>query len=820
MHTLKGEHQSCKNIASNKRSNQNTFHELIINNQFNISLINDYTNFHLLSLNMASTNSTHTIRWGFSGFGPRNSILVKDVVVALLAEREMVKKTNFNLDFHIFEQNGDENEAGAGHAFQSDCDATINSDITGEIPLANSHQIPGKYKHIVSAASDLAGSVAEELEANLNRYETEFRQRNPAAFTLLKENTDEDGRVNTTRAFATRGLIGKVQGKTIREVLEFARKEVPEIQVTVHYGHTVVGADFSVPTEPKLLVSKNKDKTEEWFDFDFVQLANGTTGRVPVSDDVASKAFSSTPNIDAIRSFLDKHGVLDAEGLIKQGSRIGVTGIRLSGYDCIPLLMNLTKILVVTDDGWRIDEEEAKKYKGLLSFISHHEGDVAPPRHTHTLDWPGKISLLNTEEMHTILLQQNFDWLSFAIPILKANVAAEIGTLPSKIYPAMTTEERFADYHRQTSQHRLNMTTETGLLRAGKLAMLEGFGFESDPDLANQSLVLKAPFTREHRAGFPFRYSGAYDITQPAVARAASNTDFFNHWGTFWSHIAASPVAIQDMIAQLFGLGVAKFAKGSFREIELKPESQEIKLGDHSFDVLFAPKVLTSTADVLLQSIKGQVKEMAPGVPDYCKGRFIANLNGDPISAIDVGSGGHGTTETLPDGTRTVVGVQWADTNNHLSASDQAATSSRTLLLLSALKAQGSKEPVKSLLQTYNETLPSQSEFGAEVAALEPTWREVNERSCFLKALERCFSSESDSASFTNHAEQGISRSGREACIGFLEKGNPGVKTFYVEELAKIPPFKPVSRDHFFFRRHLDFTQAEIERIWSKVFKI
>ncbi len=530
---------------------------------------------------MASTELTHRIRWGFSGFGPRNSILVKDVVVALLAEREMVKKLGFSLDFHIFEQNDDATQAGVGNAFQTDCDATINSDITGETPLASAHRIPGKYKHIVSAAANLAGAVAEELEANLTKFEDEFRRRNPAALALLKETTDRGGSVDTTRAFATRGLVGRVQAETIRKVLDFAEKEVPEVRIKVYYGHTVIDADFSAPTKPKLLVRKNDGGSGQWLDFDFVQLANGTTGMVPVSDDVAGKAFSSTPNVDSVRSFLAEHDLIGAAGLIKPGSKIGITGARLSAYDCVPLLLNLTKMLIATDDGWRLDETEAARYQGLLTFISHSAGDVSPPRHVHALGWPGEVSFLSSQEMHTIMLQKNFDWLSFVLPILKANIAAEIGTSPARIHRPMTTAERMADYHRQNDQHRGNKMTEVGLLRAGKPAIIEGFGFEADIGLADKSLVARAPFTREGRAGFPFRYSTAYDMSQPDVARAGSNASFFKHWNTLWAHIAASPVAIQDMIAQLFGLGVAGFAKGSFRDVKLDPGSRKPGIGAH-----------------------------------------------------------------------------------------------------------------------------------------------------------------------------------------------------------------------------------------------
>ncbi|KAH9883820.1 hypothetical protein F4778DRAFT_764955 [Xylariomycetidae sp. FL2044] len=765
---------------------------------------------------MESTSSTRTIRCGFSGFGPRNAMLVKYVVMAILAERDMIRDLDFRLDLQIFEENEDEDEAGAGYAWQMDCDATLNSDITPKTVLANEDKIPAEFHDIVATATDLAGAVARELEDNRAKYEDEFRRRNPGAYALLREVTDDDGNVSTEKACAPRGLIGRVQRETIRKVLDFAEKQLPEIQIKVNFGHKVVDTDFSNPTEPKLVVSANG--SNQVFAFDFVSLANGTTGVVPVSDNVAPLSFSDRPNVEALDSFLQQHDVLDTNNQIKEGSRIGIFGTRLSAYDNVPLLLNRTGILVPTKDGWRLDRKAAAKYQGLITFISHNDGDVAPPRHAFTSQWPGRLSLLNTEEMHSIMMQKDLDWLSFTMPILKANVAAEVGTVPSDLDRRMTTQERMEDFHTQNVHHRLGLRTESGLLRAGRAAMSEGFGLEtSGTEPADEKLVAKAPITREGRSGFGFRYAGYYDISQPEFVETTPQQEFARNWGNLWSYIAASPVGIQDMIAQSFTLGVATFARGRFNEVVYNQQTNKVNLGDLVFDVLIAPKVFSQKADAVLGSLGGKVKEVHPGVPEYRKGRFLQTADGRMIHAMDAGSGGHGASVSRPEG-RAMVGVQWATTNDHLAGADWAATASRLVLLVGALKARGSDTPVQDLLDAYTATLPSTGAFDAEIASLKDTWTEVSERRCFLLALGRICPDKSDRSFFGHHSSHGMSAESRKACIDILVKTHPNMKPFYEEELAKCPPFNPVTRDFYFLRRHLTFTALEVSRIWDRVF--
>ncbi|KAK9424370.1 hypothetical protein SUNI508_13693 [Seiridium unicorne] len=762
---------------------------------------------------MASA-TRHIIRHGFSGFGPRSALLVMDVVIAYLTERQQFNNMGLEIELFVFDKN-DASNAGAGTAWQTLCDATPNSGVTSAVTLPGSTVIPNQ--DIVAAASDLASAVAQELHDNRAVHEDEMRQRNPAAYALLNQATRIDGSVVTSTACATRGLIGKVQRTNIDKVVNFVGAHVPEIRILFKFEHTIVGADFSSPTQPRLIARRNDSIQPEAYPFDFVHLANGPTAEIPVSSEVRPRTFSSVPNANSIRDFLGKHELLDDKTkLIKRGAKIAIAGMRLSAYDLVPVIMAMTDMIETKAGSWVLNKKRIAGYQGLLTFIGRSDGDPAPPRHAHTMHWPDGESFLTTEEVHAIMLQRDFDWLSLAAPLLTANTAARLGVPPSQIELPTTTKESMLEYHNQNNEYRAGNLTSAGLLRAGQLALIGGFGLESDPDTAEAQLVAKAPLTREGRAGFPTRKSAANDITQARVAIQSPNSEFFAHWKKAWSLDNASPVEIQDLIAQLFGLGVATFVQANFDEIHLQQQNSRVILHDQPFDVLFAPKTMTRSADVLLTSLKGKVKEIVPGVPEYIKGRFLQSLGGEPIHALDVGLGGHGETVSLSYGQTSIVGLQSFDIHNHASAADWAATASRMLVILSAMKAAGDATALQTLIKTYgNNNLPPSRDFHIETAMFEDAWREAQEKACFVRVCT-AFSEKERVSDYTHHIS---SPETRRTCIAFLDLVRPGAQRSYQEELSGIPAFDPIHKRQFYMKRHLDFTPVEMERLWQLILK-
>ncbi|EIW79881.1 hypothetical protein CONPUDRAFT_166564, partial [Coniophora puteana RWD-64-598 SS2] len=362
----------------------------------------------------------------FSGFGPRNAMLFKGVVLNFLAERETLRKLGMHMKFDVFEMQSEVN-ASSGNAFQVDCDATINTGIPGRVPsqATTLDRVPSEYQHIVAAAGDLASFATQELAPAADKHRDELRKRNPAAYALFIQSLREDNSIDVSLPCTTRGTVGKIHRDSIKKVLDFVVKEVPEIQIEFHYEHTVVDADFTLPTKPKLLVCRNGDREAKLYSFDFVHLANGTTWKVPVSESVAPKAFSETPSLESIGRFLSQQGLLDEHRLLRPNTklRMGITGMSLSAYDPVAIILQYTKMIYTTDRGYEIDEDVASQYQGLLTFISRSKGKVAPPRHRFTRAWPGKKvpdnqSFMDTYQAHAMFLQKNFDWLSFARELL------------------------------------------------------------------------------------------------------------------------------------------------------------------------------------------------------------------------------------------------------------------------------------------------------------------------------------------------------------------------------------------------------------------
>ncbi|EIW79869.1 hypothetical protein CONPUDRAFT_166556 [Coniophora puteana RWD-64-598 SS2] len=767
------------------------------------------------------------VRHGLSGFGPRNAMLFKGVVLTVLAERENLRKlgSRLKLEFVVFEKQPEAN-AGSGNAFQVDCAATINTPMPGPIPCATWDKAPAEYQPIITPGRDLSSVARQFLEDIADEHRDKLRKENSAAYKLFVQSL-KSGHLDLSGPSTTRGTVGRIQQLSIKEVLAFVEKQVPEISVKFYYNHTVKNVDFSSPTKPKLLVCHDGDNADKVWEFDFVHLANGTTWALPITDEaVIRKSFSETQNVESVGEFLSEQGLLDEVKLIKKGTKLGVTGISLSAYDPIPIILQYTQIIEITEDGYQINEDVAKQYQGLFTFISR-SNKVAPPRHHSTRAWPGKKlpgdkSFINMDQAHAMFLQRDFDWVSFARDILYQSVSYEIGTTPSHVHRKLSAEERMSDYHQQTLQYTAGKTTENGLIRAGYHALLEGFGFERDPEEANKRLLAKAPLTRLGRGGALMRRSAAYDITRFDVVKSKSNSRFLENWKEMQQTYSSSPIAVHDIIAQLFVLGVATHSEGNFRDIKYDRESHKVVFKDFRFDAMFAPKVLSNDADEVLKALHGKVKTVYPGgVPEYTKGRFLQTPVGDTfIHATDAGSGGNGVTReiTHDDGTasRSRVGLQWTDTNSLASCATWSASASRLLVLLSVLQVTGSKAPVKDLMAIYNESLPGADAFRAEIDSFKGAWSELVEKKCFL---DTCQFFAKDAEEYQKYASDAFDPNSRQKRLSELSKLNAdGVETHYTKRVEEFGPFDPVDRDEY-LRRFVDFTSDELDKCWGAVFK-
>ncbi|KAG7089464.1 hypothetical protein E1B28_011149 [Marasmius oreades] len=761
-----------------------------------------------------------TIHHGLSGFGHRNSLLVIYVAAVMLANRKRFQRQGLHLHFSIYEMQS-QDEGGSGNSFQTNCDGALNTGLPGQVKLPTvtlnemlcDPDIPDVTR--LTNLTNLAQCVTDGLD--VSQHKEDLKEQNPAALAMFIE-AIRKAEVDTSLAFTTRGTVGKIHHLKIQDALDYIQENMKDM-ITIEYffNYEVVGLVSTNPQKPQLEVRRVGSSKSRLVEFDFVHLSNGTPWKSPVPDKLPGlPVYSGIPNHYDIRHFLENCQLLE-NGKIRPGARIGITGMSLSAYDFVPLILNCTSIIEPSEtEGYRINEEEAAKYAGLLTFVSN-SGDPAPPRHTHPKHFAVVRPILTTEEVHTMLLQKGFEWLSFWKLFFHANVARSLGKLPRDLQSQhdMAPKDRMIDYARQTEAHFNGQVTEVGLLRTGYWLIYGGQGFEVDPDKAEDALVKKAPLSRRERSGNLLRRAALSEVTKLDYVKAGhSNKEFFDEYHTMHFTISGSPARIHHLISRMFELGVATHVSGKFEDIA---RGESIASG-HQVDALFAPKSLDRKCDKVFRSLEGQVKVVVDGQPEYGKGRFLKALDGSFVHAMDMGMGGHGTRVKLPGSSGTdesIVGMRWLDTATLEAAAKSAATVAPMTVLLSSIAAQQGigKDPVDRLLQYYRKCLPSDEDFAKETAQFKPVWREINEKHAFLQLCQEVTCNGDE---YLDYSEKVFDRESREKVVSDLAKRHVTAVKNYHDAIVCIQDFDPPSVEEFYIERFVDFSPSEVESCWEK----
>ncbi|KAJ7197386.1 hypothetical protein GGX14DRAFT_667907 [Mycena pura] len=741
--------------------------------------------------------------------------LVIYVAALMLANPSHVK--GLKLHFSIYEMQS-EDEAGSGYSCQTTCDGALNTGVPGQvaIPGAKAAGVAGLDADI-GGLTDLANAITAELEKNIAKAKEEVKEANLAALELFAE-AIHAGKVDASEAFTTRGIVGKIQQPKIERALAYIQEHMQDVLTVERFFETeVVELVVANPRKPQLKVRKvgaAAATVPTAVEFDFVHLANGTPWTALVTGETVSSAI---PNQHGVGKFLTAKGLMVTEGpnakpQIRGGAHIGIVGLSLSAYDYVPLLLRYTSLVVPTDSGYDIDPKDAEKYQGLLTFISR-TGESAPPRIVNPKHFADPQPILTSAELHALQLQKRFDWLTFWKVFLDANVARALGTLPTDLAykKAMTPKERMVHYARQIEAHRNGSLTEAGLLHAGYSLAYGGQGFYADPATAERELVGKAPLTRTDRAGFLLRRGSLAEISSLAYVSQQSNKAFFDEYTTMHNHVAASPPAIQYLVARMFELGVATHAAGDATNAAF------VKSLDSS--VLLAPLSLDRKADAVLVGLKQRVKEVVQGQPEYAKGRFLRTPGNALVHAIDMGMGGQGTRVVSPGpanavvGDQSIVGMRWSDTSFLDAAAYGAASLAPVTVLLSSIAAKGDPQPAERLLAYYKAGLPSPAKFDSEVAQFKAQWTEVHEKRAFLLL---CAEAAADAAQYLKYTDQVFTAATRKQLVaGFTQQKLHGAAVGRYENAVEgIPAFDPPSVEDY-FERFVDLSPAEIQSCWD-----
>lgn len=776
----------------------------------------------------------------FSGFGPRNVMMLKYILVTLLAEKagklDMIaavgKKTTYRLV--VFESQ-DKGVSTGGNAFQPDCDASLNNTISGRPQIANLDDIPADLKGRVEDIIDLQQRIARALESDVDDHVAFLEARNIGCASLFK-NAMLNGKLDTTPAFTARGVIGRIQNDTLEEAIELAKEKLPDVKIEIHYRHEVVGQHLERGTKSSLKVRNldNPAAPHETHYGDFLHLANGTTWRVPFKGELAAASYSGVPGHFALEDYFETRGVLSpapskvpgsfpAKRVLEPGTRTGVSGMGLSSFDMGALTLVYTTALQVDNQDprrWRFDPIEAKKYPGVLQFFSRSDGSVPPPRYVYTQDWHGERPSLTTRQFHAVFLQREFNWLEFARLFLYANVARTLRKHPSEVNVKRSTKDQFAYYRQQTELYYAANTKEergrleAALLRSGYQAFANGAGFESDPEAAEAKLVSEAPHSRMGIAGWPVQRALLHAVTRPHIARLGSNAEFVKMWQELQLYLTSSPVEIHDLFAQAFENGMAEHTVAAYDDVAEELVDGKIDLKGTKLDAMLASRVLTTATDKVFNSLAGAVKETTPGQPEYAKGRVLQTPEGDLLQAFDNGSGGYGKAVMDAEGKRSLVGAQWHDTNAHVSANQQMPINALSAIIASTLIANGEQRPLDAMKAIYHGILPKEDDFKAETASFEKDWIEAHEQRHFLQLCEKLATSGDEYFKATDHvftpedrASFVANRSPRSRTEGLILEGY---------RARKIPAYNPKSL-YEFEEQFVDYRPAQIEAIWKVV---
>ncbi|KAJ7089969.1 hypothetical protein C8R44DRAFT_957849 [Mycena epipterygia] len=731
------------------------------------------------------------IRHGLSGFGRRNSLLVIYVAAVVLANPVLLK--GLRLHFSIYEMQK-ETEEGSGNSFQTTCNGALNTGIPGQVTIPA--VATGGLSPDIADLTNLAQCITAELQKNIPEHKKALKEANLAALVLA---------------------VGKIMQRKIQKALAYIQEHMSDmITIERHFEEEIVGLVVTNPQRPKLKVRKvgTTDVPHEE-EFDFVHLAHGTPWALPPGVIPGPTVSSAIPNQNSIGQFLAANDLLLENGRIKSGAHIGITGLSLSAYDYVPLVLRYTSLIEPTETGYTIRPENAVHYQGLLTFISR-DGVPAPPR-LHAKHFANRPPILGTsEELHALQLQKHFDWLSFWTVFVDANVARFLGKLPKDLRyrQTMDIKARMVDYARQTEAYRRGEQAEVGLRRTGFWLAYGGQGFYVDPDDAEKAeldLVEKAPLTRKDRTGFLLRRGSLADVTSTAYVDVQSNKAFMDAYTILHSCVTASPPGIQYLVARMFELGVATHAAGDFKDVVPTLHS----------DVLLTPNLLDRNNDAVLVSLGNTVKEIVRGQPEYAKGRFLRTPDGALVHAIDMGMGGKGTrvAHLAGSGEESIIGMRWPDTNFLDAGVDGAASLAPMTVLLSSIAAQGDKHPAESLLKCYYEkVLPSKRDFEEEIEQFKSVWKEVQEKHAFLVLCEAVAG---NALEYLECTDKVFASDSREKPVGGWEraKQHAAATDKYREAVKSIRAFDPPSVE-MYFEQFVDLSPSEVQKCWDAHMKM
>ncbi len=779
-------------------------------------------------------SASEKVKIGISGGGPRAmNHLISLVALMCIHEKKLGELRRNGIDFCIevtvFEKEHEKRGAG-GNAFQLECDATLNTDVPGQMKIPDLDKI-AKTHPIVYAATDLANTVARMVERDPRKLIECYKAKNLAAYSMLKNALRPDGSLDTSVPCLSRDVLGAGLTKNLNDVVAYANDLLPFIDIQIFHGHQVTDVDFSSPQTPALIVNEEFGEPKR-YEFDMVFLANGTTLKSRVQNSVAHRTYSQIPNYNSLSAFLRSLDLFDNGDNLKQGTKLAITGASLSAYDYICILATLLGIIVpcTSDIGYKIDPAVAAKYQDLITLINPTAGRVTPPAISKAppgissavpTSWPAGLpkGIGVGDEIHSTFLQKHFDAFPLFHYLIKANIARALGTIPRKVNEPKSTKERLGDYQRQIDDFMAGENLpEWGFWKTSYLQLISGVGFHHDSEKANTLLSAKAPLTHS-----PFNMVRKYRahasaLTDPNYVENTSNAEAAKVLKEVVRMFAPSPVSSQQIVNLLSEAGVLNQACGKSEHLRMSEDGHFVELGDLQFHAILAPKVITREANIILESLMHYVREVAPGQPDYAKGRLLVGKDRMPLNVYECGMIGEGTRVRNKDGSISLVGARWSETNGYANLLELVCQAPYLTLSFAILKSVGVSNPIAIMQENYRASLPDPHVFDDETAKFECAFHEIQQKMAFLNLCE-VFAGD-DGSLYRKFTDKVFTHQDRSALVESLKmeqlsKAEEAALDAYQRQTANPTNYHPVSMKEF-IDRFVDFTQKELDMMLKK----
>jgi len=453
--------------------------------------------------------------------------------------------------------------SGQGHSFTSAHTGTANTgaEPNVEFPLKGKNTSVTRAFETFLNAHNRLGVYAT---VNARKLRGELRDVNIVAASMLDSalshgSWTDAGFMDASQAFSMRSQLGKELKSSFQKCVE-AAKGIPFLELEFHYGKRITDFSLQDPCRPKISIQNLSTKVKETLRTSVTVLGTGTIWRSPLAGSpITQFVFSQEMNPRDLGSFLNRRGLLDANGKLKTGSKILCGGTSLSSIDQVYALapsMDLFEACGGTETEpfpFRVTQSARNKYEGAITLISRTSGQFVPPRHTHSTDWTQATQgFATTDEFHALFLHDDPAlMMDIAHEVIRASVARSQNVRPSDVDDRhLSTAHEVKFQYDESKRFRKAMLkaesarseidkdrylrratgTMFGAFRQASFSFQLGYGMETNRSNAIEQMEARAPLTFKNRHGRTRETAIAAAITKPTLAKSRSNIATYKKW--------------------------------------------------------------------------------------------------------------------------------------------------------------------------------------------------------------------------------------------------------------------------------------------------